>query len=564
MRTAVVVGCLLASLLAAGPSAGEETVPQPLRGLTPPVGFGVTLFGTADGLPSALTVGPDGRIYATVTAPDFSRGWVMAWEDLGGIGGPGERVASDLRFPLGIAFGEDGTLYVTENSSFGGPDARGRITGLADTDGDGIFDERHTVLHNIPNGRHQTNGLRLGPDGWLYIANGNATDDGVECGPEPAESLECPNAEVQPWTGAILKADPGWRDVDLLADVVMEDAAYDAPDVIGYQEVLVAEGMRNIYGIDFSPRAPTQAYTVMNGADNPSSSEPIYRTDVADEVTVGTDPATGATRTRPSIDDMGFPSCLYDPHANPFPMLALGAHDHPGDLTPQDNPNPKVIEQFGRCAKNAVTRPLGFASGHAGATGLAFVPEGSFPERYHGDLLYGEWGSLWNVNGLEVTGHKIIHAEIDEDGTLGRQREFMTTPLPMDLAFDDEGVLYVADMTGGIYRVEHVADSPDPVTIRMVQGQFVPQVVTVPRRTTIEWVNDDAVARNVRGQRSIHADQPVLRSGTDIDSEGDVAPGARHRYTAGDLDGAWHYHSSTTSSDAAAMQGLLVVAPIDR
>jgi glucose/arabinose dehydrogenase len=527
--------------------------------VTVPVGFGATVFAATDGLPTSLTVGPDGRVYATVMSADFSSGQVLAWDDLGGVAGPARVVASGLDQPLGIAFGGDGTLYVSENRQH-----RGRITGLRDTDGDGTFEQRHTVLKNLPNGRHQTNGLTIGPDGWIYIANGNATDDGVFCGPEPVESATCAQPEVKPWTGAILKAHPDWRDVDLLTDVVMTEAAYSDPEVIGYQEVLVAEGYRNIYGLAFSPDAPTQLYTVNNGADNPSSSETYHRTDVADMAQIGNDPATGLPRERPVIDDMGFPSCLYDPHFNTFPLPELG-HAHPGNPTPEDNPRQEVIERFGRCRRNAITRPVGFPTeGHEGSSGVAFVPKGNFPARYTGDLLLAEWGSLWNLNGGSVTGHKIIQAEVLADGTIGAQREFMTTPLPMDVAFDADGVLFVADMAGAIYRVEHVVDTPGEVTVRMVQGQFVPQVLTVPRRTTVVWANEDMVAHNVRGQQAVVPRQPYLRPGTELDSPGDVPPGGTHRYTTGDLVGAWRYASTAASSGSPAMHGVLVVAPVDR
>jgi glucose/arabinose dehydrogenase len=453
IRAAIATGCLLGTLLTA-PASGQDNPVLP-GGLVPPAGFAATVFAPADGLPTALAIGPDDRIYATVIAPDLATGWVMAWEDLGGIGGPGEQVATGLQLPLGIAFGPDGTLYVSENNTFGGPGARGLVTALQDTNDDGTFDTRQTVVGNIPNGRHQTNGLAFGEDGWLYIANGNATDDGIECGPEPIVAAECPNPEVKPWSGAILKVDPAWRDVDLLQDVVIDHAAYDDPELIGFEEVLVAEGFRNIYGLAFRADEPTMLYTVMNGSDDPASSEPIYRTDVADEQVV-TDPESGASLTRPVIDDMGFPSCLYDPHPNPFPEPNIGGHDHPGDPEPEDNLNPDVIEKFGPCPADDVVRPIGFASEHSGTTGLAFVPEGNFPESYEGDLLYAEWGSLWNLNAAQKTGHAIQHARVNEDGTLGAQQEFMTLPLPMDIAFDADGVMFVADMAGAIYRVAHL------------------------------------------------------------------------------------------------------------
>lgn len=542
-------------VVVATPSHGQEELStQMLRGVSPPAGFGTSVLVETGALPTSVTVGPDERVYITALEADFS-GKVLAYEDLGGVAGPSEEIASGLEQPLGITFGPDGTLYVSETVA---ADNRGRVTAFEDADGDGTFESRRTVIENLPNGRHQTNGLTFGPDGWLYIANGNATDDGIFCGPEPLFAAECPVPEVKPWSGAILKVHPDWTDVDLLADVDTDPAAFDDPDRIGVEEVLVAEGFRNIYGIDFSPNHPNMLYTTMNGSDNPSSSEPIYRTDVTDTV-VGADGTE-----RPVIDDMGFPSCLYDPHWNDFPFPETG-HDHPGTFIPQDNPREEVIEEFGRCRKNRVAIPIEFTSeGHEGTSGVAFVRGENFPERYQGDFFYAEWGSLWNLNGGHVTGHKLIHADVDEDGMITRQREFLTTPLTIDVTFGPDGVMYVADMSGFILRVEHLADTPGEVTVRMVQGQFVPQVVSVPRRTTVRWVNEDMSAHSIRADQAVVETPPLLRSGDQMDSPGDVEPGGSHAHAFGDLAGTWVYRSNTTATDEATMHGTVVVAPVNR
>lgn len=561
VATVAALGTMLALLIATPSHGQEELSTQILRGVVPPVGFGASLFVETDGLPTGVTVGPDGRVYVTAVTTDsfISEGKVFAFEDLGGVAGPSQEVAAGLDQPLGLTFGPDGTLYVSENA-----DNRGRVTALHDEDGDGVRETHRTVIQNLPNGRHQTNGLTFGPDGWLYVANGNATDDGIYCGPEPVSPQECPAPEVKPWSGAIIKVDPAWTDVDLLADVDLQDPdAFEDPDRIGYEEVLVAEGFRNIYGVEFSPTHPGHAYTVMNGSDNPSSSEPIYRTDVTD-VTVQQDPLDPDPVARPVIDDMGFPSCLYDPHWNDFPLPETG-HDHPGTFVPQDNPRQEVIDEFGRCRKTRVTIPIEFAEeGHEGTSGVAFAQGDGLPERYQGDLFYAEWGSLWNLNGGHVTGHKVIHADIDDDGLITRQREFLTTPLPIDVTFDPDGVMYVADMSGFVLRVEHLADTPGEMTVRMVQGQFVPQVVSVPRRTTVTWVNEDMSAHSVRAEQAIVQEPPLLRSGSEIDSDGDVEPSGTHSHAFGDLAGTWVYGSDATSTDELTMRGAVVVTPVNR
>lgn len=568
------VAALVASLTFVSPVRGDTISTQVIRGLTVPVGFGATVFAeTGAFLPTSLTFGPDGRLYvAAITAnlsgegEGFAEGKILAFEDLGGIGGAPQEVASGLSATLGVAFGPDGTMYASDNTNPFAEGQRGAVVAFTDGDGDGTFEQRRTLLKNIPNGRHQTNGLAIGADGMLYVANGNATDDGVECGPAltPGGSEDCTSGEVEvkPWSGSIIRVDPAWEEVDLLEDVVVDDNDV-ADEYLDDEQVLVAEGFRNIYDLDFWPGDPTLLYTWMNGSDNPSSSEPLYRTDIDDTRVVGADP-DGTPVEGPVVDDMGFPSCLYDPHTNAFPLPEFG-HDHPGIFTPEDNPNPRVIEQFGPCPRNTVVRPIEFTTeGHEGTSGLAFERGDDFPERYDGDLFLVQWGSLWNLSGAQVTGHKIMHIDIGPDGRVERRREFMTSPLPIDVTFGPDGAMYVADMAGVIYRIEHLTDTPDPVEITMTNGQFVPQVVAVPERTTIRWVNEDSAAHTVTAVQAVTPEgvpeEPALRPGSEIDSDGDIPPGGSHEYAFGDQSGTWVYRSA----GGEAMQGAIVVVPHGR
>jgi glucose/arabinose dehydrogenase len=568
-------------VLGQAPARSNTLLPQLLRGITVPLGFGASVFGTTPGfLPSSLTFGPDGRLYvATVTqGPDgqfISKGQILAFEDLGGVGGAPQIVAEGFHQLLGIVFGPDGTLYATDNDTV---TFKGSVIALRDGNADGVYEQRRTVLMNIPNGRHQTNGMVFGPDGMMYLANGSATDDGLECGPPDGEP--CGSQETKPWTGSIIRVNTAWENVDLQQDIrVDEDHAY-AADGMDDESVSVSTGYRNIYDVDFSPADPSMIYTPMNGSDMPASNEPLYRTPVFDRKVVGQD-AQGQPIFGPVIDDAGFPSCLYGAHPNNFPFPETNGglgHQHPETFEPVDNPNSAVTDRFGRCQKDKVIRPIMFfRSAHNGTTGLAFERGNNFPARYDNDLFVGEWGSIWNLNGAVPTGHKITHIDIGPDGLPQRKREFMAGAIPMDVTFGPDGAMYVADMQGVIYRVVSVMDTPDTATVEITgeggNAQFVPQIIAVPRGTSVLWVNLDDVAHNIHLQGRVLAEdqaqyQPYcvtdVNNCTDsINSPGVIPPRGSFRYDFGDLDGVWEYGSTANPTDAA-MQGMVIVAPVDR
>jgi hypothetical protein len=135
-----------------------------------------------------------------------------------------EAVATGLTFPTGVAFDDRGVAYVTEAGyAWGGKRTKGRLLriepggattvvaegdhvpwngidfvggsffvsqGAGNTQSDGSAGGRivrigadgaqTVVLDNLPSlGDHGTNGPRIGPDGWLYFAQGTATNSGV-------------------------------------------------------------------------------------------------------------------------------------------------------------------------------------------------------------------------------------------------------------------------------------------------------------------------------------------------------------------------------------------------
>jgi glucose/arabinose dehydrogenase len=281
---------------------------------------------------------------------------------------------------------------------------------LVDTNADGSADSKQIVLKDLPNGRHNTNGLAIGPDGMLYVANGNSTDDGVEGG-EP---------EVPPWSGSVIRVDPNATNVSVTQ--------------LDVGQALVATGMRNDYDIAFSPQAPGRLLITMNGADDarPASEEGLIGVEDSDDLLYATDVSTT------SVDDFGFPSCLYNV-------------ERQGDLEPYDNPNPGTIDQFGPCPVNTVPRPLASFGLHTSSDGLAFQRTNAWGGGYRNDLFVAEFGSN---PGLTIAGHDVVRVEFNAAGTaVVRQSRFMLGITPLDLTFDRTGNLYVADFTGVIFKV---------------------------------------------------------------------------------------------------------------
>ena len=138
------------------------------------------------------------------------------------------------------------------------------------------------------------------------------------------------------------------------------------------------------------------------------------------------------------VDDFGFPSCFYN-------------EADKGDLKPYNNPNPDAIDLFGRCPKRTVPRPVSSFGLHPSANGLAFQTTDAWGEDYKNDIFVAEWGSLFG----EPSGHKIVRVELNAAGTkVTGQSDFLEMDVPLDLTFDRDGAMFVADYSGTIFKVE--------------------------------------------------------------------------------------------------------------
>ena len=416
-RHATVVLGALSMLVGSVPvstNAARSTLPEP--------GFAVLTYAQTGGTPSSLAFGKDTRdgadgqrLYVT----DNAGGTVLAIDDVGGAGGQPDVFAEGFRGPLGVVAAKDGSVYVADaEEAREGPfgfRSYGRVWRVIDKDQDGVADKQYVVLKDLPNGRHNTNGMAFGPDGLLYVTNGNSTDDGLEGG----------ESEVVPWSGSLVRVDPKAKNVSIT----------DLPR----RKTLVATGWRNVYDVAFSPVDASLAFVPHNGVDDArqgsTGENPVDpNLEDSDDLLFITD-----TDDR-KRDDFGFPSCLHN-------------LSEKGSLKPYENPNPEVIDKFGGCDIGSTPRPASSFGLHTSSDGLAFQTTRSWGPDYRNDLFVAEWGNLFGP----PAGHDVVRVQMDKSGRkVVSQSVFVELDVPLDLTFDAAGAMYVADFSGAIFKIDQI------------------------------------------------------------------------------------------------------------
>jgi glucose/arabinose dehydrogenase len=290
---------------------------------------------------------------------------------------------------------------------------QGEVLRAIDRNGDGRADSITPVLTNLPLGAHGTNGLALGHDGMIYVANGSAnyTGFGAEGGPR----------ETPPYSGSILRFRP--------------DASYLKPT----PSMVVATGFRNPYDLAFFPThhpavKPGQnlAAVSMNGPDG-GTYNGHYRP-------VGEDTLSVFDAANTTVEHFGFPYCLYE--------RARGGLNG-FTQAPEEGPcNPLPAKAYaGLVGPTVQAKPSVLFGDHVSSDGIAFNPGTNFPPTFDNDLFVAEWGAAGNA------GHKVVRVHFDAAGHVVSVSDFLTGVLPLDLTFAPDGSLYVADMAGPIYRI---------------------------------------------------------------------------------------------------------------
>lgn len=145
-------------------------------GIHLPPGFTINVFAADLDGPRMLALGPDGAVYVT----ERGAGRVLRLEDANGDGAAESQqvAASGLAAPSGLAFYEDGSLYVAEP---------GRVVRFTERSAEGTYGGLQEIISGIPTSGHNTRTLLFSPDGqYLYVSIGSSCNTCVEEDPRRA------------------------------------------------------------------------------------------------------------------------------------------------------------------------------------------------------------------------------------------------------------------------------------------------------------------------------------------------------------------------------------------
>jgi glucose/arabinose dehydrogenase len=347
----------------AQPAAPDQL---PLDRLKLPPGFRIEVY--ASGIPGARSLRVGKR--STVFVGGIGTDKVHAIAD-----DNGQRsvrvLASGLNRPNGLAF-HDGALYIAETS---------KISRIDDVEAKRDVPATPQVVYSdLPS--DETNSARfigIGPDGKLYISVG----------------MPCNNCVPPAGLGEI-------RRIDLDG---------------GNMEV-VARGVRNSGGFDWSPRSKNLYFTD-NGRDWLSEDAP------SDEL----------NRLRKMNEDFGAPYC------------------YQGNLTDPQFGWGRSCDEF--------TAPIALLGPHVAPLGMRFYTGRMFPAEYRGAIFVARHGS-WNRT--KKIGGDVVVLRLNKEGTVRSLEPFLTGFLrdnaylgrPVDVQPMADGSLLISDdWNGAVYRVTY-------------------------------------------------------------------------------------------------------------
>ncbi|MEA2711544.1 MAG: hypothetical protein QOF78_4145 [Phycisphaerales bacterium] len=216
----------LCLMLLAGDAHAADKIP---KDVTAPAGFEMTLFAAPPEVnyPTCLTATPRGELFVGIDdqgslGKDANRGRIVRCVDTDNDGAADEiKTFTKLDHPRGLVW-DDAThaLYVLHPPT---------LSRFYDDNSDGVADRSETLVTAIGNHKataqqgadHTTNGIRLGIDGWIYIAVG---DFGI------IDATGSDGKHLTLHGGGIVRVRTDGRDIEIFAT-----------------------GMRNIYDVAIDP-----------------------------------------------------------------------------------------------------------------------------------------------------------------------------------------------------------------------------------------------------------------------------------------------------------------------
>lgn len=190
-----------------------QTTGATIADVKAPKGFEVRMFAAPPqvGYPVCLTAAPNGDVYVGVDeqgslGKEAGRGKIVRCRDLDGDGQADTFTTfTHIDHPRGLVY-DDGTLWVLHPPT---------LTRFRDHDRDGVADEETTLITGISTDQvnqrgadHTTNGIRMGIDGWIYIAVG-------DFGFHEARGID--GTELQRRGGGVVRVRPDGTDMEIYA-----------------------------------------------------------------------------------------------------------------------------------------------------------------------------------------------------------------------------------------------------------------------------------------------------------------------------------------------------------
>lgn len=351
----------LIPMLGIGGYAHAATTAELLQALKLPAGFSASIYASGLDNPRQMSIAPDGVLYVGSSGDK-----VYAITPDGKV----NVVAQRLNCPNGVAW-HNGDLYIGEISRISKIPTINPATATPY--------KTEPVSKTFPDDKwHGMKTIRFSPDGWLYVPVGAPCN---VCLPSDKHALI---ARIQ-------------------------------PDGSRYE--VVARGVRNSVGLDFSPTDGSLWFTD-NGRDM-----------LGDDM-----PSCELNHVTQIGQHFGFPYC------------------HQGDT-----PDPGLA---GKRQCSEFIAPAAKLGAHVAPLGMRFYTGKQFPQTYQNSALIALHGS-WNRS--KKSGYKVVQVQINgkqvtgvSDFITGWLRDEKVSGRPVDVEIAKDGSVFVSDdQNGVIYRISY-------------------------------------------------------------------------------------------------------------